>query len=191
MTTERQFEQIDIAILGGGPERGLEQLVTGCEHAVDNYKSTFSNNLEVIILLQNSAGHKNRVGNKLGELRETLDKLPSKGYGICLDTCHAFTAGYDLTTKEACLKFIDEFNDVVGINTLELIHLNDSKKELGSCSDRHEHIRLGNIGLEGLGCIINHDSLRDLPMIMQTPKDSLRDDRANLQVVLKLRNTVE
>jgi deoxyribonuclease-4 len=173
--------------MGAGRERGLEQVVTGCERAVDNYKSTFSNNLDVTVLFQNSAGHKNSVGSKLEELRETLDKLPSEGYGICLDTCHAFTAGYDLRTKEACLKFIDEFNDVVGINTLELIHLNDSKKELGSCSDRHEHIGLGSIGLEGLGCIINHDSLRDLPMIMQTPTDSIRNSFGNLQLVLKLR----
>lgn len=173
--------------MGAGQERGLEQLVTGCERAVDNYRSTFSNNLDVTVLLQNSAGYKNSAGSKLEELRAALDKLPNKGYGICLDTCHAFTAGYGLRTKEACCNFIDEFNDVVGINTLELIHLNDSKHELASCADRHEHIGLGNIGLEGLGCIINHDSLRDLPMVMQTPKDSVRNDRENLQVVLKLR----
>jgi deoxyribonuclease-4 len=87
----------------------------------------------------------------------------------------------------ACNEFIDIFDSVVGLNALRFIHLNDSKGDIGSHLDRHDHIGLGKIGLEGFKSILNSNSLRDLPVIMETPKKSSSDDIRNLDVVHKLR----
>jgi len=173
---------------GKGKENGISQLIKGCEFAMDNYKSKYEKKLNVTILLENSAGQKNSVGSTIEELREILDKLPKKGYGVCLDTCHALASGYDLKSAEACEKFVDKFDTVVGFEVLKFIHLNDSKGDVGSHLDRHEHIGLGKIGIEGFKSILNMNRLRNLPVIMETPVDSVRDNSKNLEVVLKLRN---
>jgi deoxyribonuclease-4 len=174
--------------LGKGKGNGISQLIKGCEFAMDNYKSTYEKKLNVTILLENSAGQKNSIGSTIEELREILDKLPKKGYGVCLDTCHALASGYDLKSAEACEKFVDRFHNVVGFEVLKFIHLNDSKGDVGSHLDRHEHIGLGKIGIEGFKSILNMNRLRNLPVIMETPVDSVRDNSKNLEVVLKLRN---
>jgi len=163
-------------------------LSKSCEEAIHNYKSEFKRKLNVTILLENSAGQKDSIGSTLEDLREILDNLSSKTYGVCLDTCHAFTSGYDLKTANACNKFIERFDDIVGLNVLKFIHLNDSKGDIGSHLDRHEHIGLGKIGIEGLKTVLNINSLKDLPVIMETPIDSIRDNSKNLEVVLNLRN---
>ena len=172
---------------GQGTDNGIKQLLKSCETAVDNYKSTFKRKLDVTILLENSAGQKDSIGSKLEELRQILDKLSSKTYGLCLDTCHAFTSGYDLKTQDSCDKFIDRFSNIIGFNVLKFIHLNDSKGDLGSHLDRHEHIGLGKIGAEGFKSILNVDEIRELPVIMETPIDSIRDNSKNLEVVRSLR----
>lgn len=172
---------------GRGYDIGKEQLLKSCAEATDNYKSKFQRKMNVTILLENSAGQKGSIGSTLEELREILDNLPSKTFGVCLDTCHAFASGYDLKSLDACNEFIDRFDNTVGLNVLKFIHLNDSKGDIGSHLDRHEHIGLGKIGLEGFKSILNANSLRDLPAIMETPKDSASDDIKNLKVVHNLR----
>lgn len=174
--------------MGHGKVNGIRQLIKSCEKGVDFFKSGYKNKLDVTILLQNGWGSRNSLGTKLEDIREILDKLPRKRYGICLDTCHAFISGYDLRTSETCNSFIDKLDRIVGIGTLKFIHLNDSKMEIGSQFDSHEYIGLGKIGVEGLKTIINHKSLRDLPMVMQTPFFSIEDDTEKLKDVLKLRN---
>ncbi len=174
--------------LGQGKENGIGQLIKSCEFAVDNFKSRYKKKLNVTILLENSAGQKNSIGSTIEELREILDKLPKKGYGVCLDTCHALASGYDLRGAEACEQFVNKFDNAIGLEVLKFIHLNDSKGDIGSHLDRHEHICLGKIGIEGFKSILNMNRLRDLPVIMETPDDSVRDNSKNLQVVLKLRN---
>jgi len=173
--------------LGQGKDNGTKQLIRSCEEAIDKYKSTQKKKLNVTILLENSAGQKNSIGSTLEELAVILEKLPRNGYGMCLDTCHAFASGYDLKTADACNKFIDKFDKILGLNVLKFIHLNDSKGDIGSHLDRHEHIGLGKIGIHGLKSILNTKSLKDLPVIMETPIDSTRDNSKNLQVVLDLR----
>lgn len=172
---------------GKGKDNGIKQLVKSCESAIDNYKSRYDKKLDVTILLENGWGSNNAVGCTLEELREILDKLPSQCYGICLDTCHAFVSGYDLRTADACVKFFEKFDKIIGLDTLKLIHLNDSKGDINSRIDRHEHIGLGKIGTEGLASIINEKSVRNLPFIMEAPIDSVRDQSKELEVVLKLR----
>jgi deoxyribonuclease-4 len=172
---------------GHGKNNGTKQLLKSCEEAIDKYKSEFKTKLNVTILLENSAGQKDSIGSTLEDLREILDILSSKTYGVCLDTCHAFASGYDLKTANACNKFFERFDNIVGLNVLKFIHLNDSKGDIGSHLDRHEHIGLGKIGIEGLKTILNINSLKDLPVIMETPIDSIRDNSKNLKVVLNLR----
>ena len=173
---------------GQGKNNGTKQLLKSCEEAIDNYKSEFKRKLNVTILLENSAGQKDSIGATLEDLREILDKLSSKTYGVCLDTCHAFASGYDLKTANECNKFFERFDNIVGLSVLKFIHLNDSKGDIGSHLDRHEHIGLGKIGIEGLKTVLNINSLKDLPVIMETPIDSVRDNSKNLEVVLNLRN---
>lgn len=106
--------------------------------------------------------------------------------GICFDTCHAFAAGYDLSTASGFGETVDRFRETIGIRSLRCIHLNDSKGDLDSRLDRHEHIGLGHIGEEGFRRILCHTDFRDLPFILETPVDSRRDDAGNIRLVRQL-----
>jgi deoxyribonuclease-4 len=176
--------------MGHGKENGVKQLVKSCEIAVDNFKSAYKKSFDVTVLLQNGWGSGNSIGTKLEDLREILDKLPDKGYGICIDTCHAFVAGYDLRTRDTCNKFIEELDKQIGFDNIRLIHLNDSKMDIGSRTDEHEHLELGKIGVEGLKTIINHKSFRNIPMVMQPLFTSIEDHSEKLKFVQKLRNLI-
>jgi len=170
-----------------GRDHGVNQLLKSCGQAVDNYKSSFKKNLDVTILLENSAGQKGSIGSKLEELGEILDKLSNKTYCVCLDTCHAFASGYDLRTEEACNRFINEFDKTVGLESLKFIHLNDSKHEIGSHRDRHELFGHGKIGTKGLSTIINDKKMGNVPMVMEPDFVSVEEDAKNLKLIRKLR----
>ena len=170
-----------------GRDHGVNQLLKSCGQAVDNYKSSFKKNLDVTILLENSAGQKGSIGSKLEELGEILDKLSNKTYCVCLDTCHAFASGYDLSTEEACNRFINEFDKTVGLESLKFIHLNDSKHEIGSHRDRHELFGHGKIGTKGLSTIINDKKMGNVPMVMEPDFVSVEEDAKNLKLIRKLR----
>jgi deoxyribonuclease IV len=171
--------------MGTGPEKGIEQLVNSIDTAMDQFRSNH-NRGGVTMLLENSAGQKNSIGSKLEEIGMILDRLPSKYTGICIDTCHAFAAGYDLRAKDKVSTFVDKLNTTIGLNKLRLIHLNDSKKDLGANADRHEHIGLGKIGSYGIAAILQNKKLNNRPIVMETPKDSIRDERSNLAEALSL-----
>ena len=170
-----------------GRDHGVNQLLKSCGQAVDNYKSAFKRNLDVTILLENSAGQKGSIGSKLEELGEILDKLSNKTYCVCLDTCHAFACGYDLSTEEACKRFINQFDNTVGLDSLKFIHLNDSKHEIGSHRDRHELFGHGKIGTKGLSTIINDKKMGNVPMVMEPDFVSVEEDAKNLSLIRKLR----
>ncbi len=136
--------------MGRGSNSGIDQLVNAMTTATAQSKSSSA----MMILLENSAGQRNSIGSTLEELRLILDRLDSpKQFGVCIDTCHLFSSGYDLRTKDGVNKVIEKFKDIVGIKELKVVHLNDSKGTLGSNLDRHEHIGLGLIGIEGLAVI--------------------------------------
>jgi len=171
--------------MGAGPQKGIEQLVNSINTATDSFRLKNGNN-DVNILLENSAGGKNSIGSKLEELGIIIDKLSSNSWGICIDTCHAFAVGYDLTTEDKSSDFIYSLDKSLGLENLKLIHLNDSKKELGQHIDRHEHIGLGKIGGNGLGRFLTDKKLKFKPIIIETPIDSVRNDVDNLQAALRL-----
>jgi deoxyribonuclease-4 len=168
--------------MGKGTKSGIDQLVNAISSARDKSKTKS----EPVVLLENNAGTNNSVGGNFEELRLILDRLGSKGNGVCLDTCHLFASGYDLRTKDKVNETVEHFDKVVGIRHLQAIHLNDSKGTLKSNLDRHEHIGLGLIGSEGLASFINHKEIKSLPIIMETPIDEKRENGQNLQVVLGL-----
>jgi deoxyribonuclease-4 len=175
--------------LGKGSDSGISQLVKACNFAFDNYYKSSEKqrgNNSVTILLENSAGQKNSIGSKFEEMRVILDKLNSKKFGVCLDTCHAFAAGYDLRTEYDVNTAIDQFHRIIGLKELKMVHLNDSKDKINSNRDRHEHIGLGQIGEEGFRTLFKNMTIRKLPVIMETPNDEKRYDSDNLKVLLDL-----
>lgn len=162
---------------------GLKRLTAAINTILDKTKSA-----KVGILLENTSGSGSWLGYKFSHQRTVLQGLKNKErVGLCLDTAHAYLAGYDIATKEGLETMLYEIEESAGIGLIKLIHLNDAKDKLGSRHDRHEHIGKGNIGLEGLKRIINHPKLRDIPFILETPKKSEGDDDMNLNTVKKLR----
>jgi deoxyribonuclease-4 len=166
---------------GEGDKKGIEMLVKAFTKAA----SETSN--DVMILLENTAGQKNSVGSDLEQLASILFQLkPAKRFGICFDTCHAFAAGYDMRTEKGAASTLEKLNKAIGFERLKILHLNDSKGELGCNLDRHEHIGLGQIGEEGLGHIIKSINRKKIPIILETPIDERRDDIGNLNKVKEL-----
>jgi deoxyribonuclease IV len=172
--------------LGSGMNNGILQIVNACNFAIDNFNTYYRRHLPVNILLENSVGHKNSIGNKFEEINILLEKLNNKKFGVCLDTCHAFASGYDLRTPEKVIETINNFNDTISIRKLKVLHLNDSKGKINENKDRHEHIGLGSIGKEGFKEILKHTHFENIPIIMETPVDKIRGDKENMTTVLEL-----
>ncbi len=120
----------------------------------------------ITICLETMAGKGTEVGKTFEELATLLDKIHSNHFGVCLDTCHIHDAGYDLNNFDSVL---EEFDHLIGLNHLHVIHLNDSKNERGSHSDRHANIGEGKIGLENLRYIASNEKLSKIPKILETP----------------------
>ena len=160
---------------GSGEENGIKRLT----NALNEVAKTKA---DVMILLENTAGQKNSVGSDFKQLAEIFSKCkPAKKFGICLDTCHAFVAGYDLRTKDVVKKTMKEFDVAIGLNNLKILHLNDSKGELNSNLDRHNHIGLGEIGKEGLSEVVKTMNKNNIPIVLETPIDDIRDDFENIR----------
>ena len=142
---------------------------------------------KVGILLENTSGSGSWLGYRFYHQHKILKGIQEKArVGLCLDTAHAYLAGYDLATKVGLTKLIDEIEEMVGIKLIKLIHLNDAAGELGCHHDRHDHIGAGHIGLAGMKRIINHPKLKNIPMILETPKSAADSDIKNLALVRKL-----
>ena len=166
--------------LGAGRKEGLKRIV----EAINSAFSAAENS--VMLLLENTAGTKNSMGGSFGDMAGIIDALDSKRVGVCLDTCHLFASGYELRTPDGLDGTLDDFNRRIGLEKLKLVHLNDSKGDLGSGLDRHEHIGLGAIGKTGFKTILGCEKIRALPFILETPIDSRRDDLGNMLVARDL-----
>ena len=163
---------------GAGEDRGLDL-------AADSLKEVLSlqprNGAK--LLLETTAGQGNSLGHRFEQLATLIDRVEDKSkIGVCLDTAHIFAAGYDIRSEAACRKVIQQFDWIIGLKYLKLLHLNDSRKDLGTRVDRHEHIGSGYIGLEAFRCLMRDSRLAEVPKIIETPKDSVGDrwDRKNL-----------
>ena len=162
--------------LGTGEEAGIKKLVDGLTKAGQTKN-------DVMILLENTAGQKNSVGSDFKQLGEIFKQLkPGKKFGVCIDTCHAFVAGYDLRTAEKVKKTFKEFDKHVGIENLKILHLNDARGEIGCNLDRHYHLGLGGIGEEGITSVVKFANKKKIPIILETPIDDDRDDFENVKI---------
>jgi deoxyribonuclease-4 len=142
------------------------------------------------LLIENTAGKRGDISSSIEELREIIEGVPRHLIaGICLDSCHAFAAGYDIRQEDVLHGLSAAIQQFIGKDRLRLIHLNDSKKQPGSRVDRHEHIGQGRIGMRGLQAFICQELFRDVPLILETPKKSESDDPMNLARVRKLIGT--
>jgi deoxyribonuclease-4 len=145
----------------------------------------------VMLLLENTAGEKNAVGSSFEDIAAVLDGIEKQDrVGVCLDTCHAFGAGYDLSTDEGIESTLANLEDLIGFERCRLIHLNDSRGQLGKGLDRHEHIGMGNIGEDGFVRILSNDFFRSRPLICETPVDERRNDSGNIRKVRELAERV-
>jgi deoxyribonuclease-4 len=136
------------------------------------------------ILIENTAGQGSSIGCTFEQVADIVaglaDDVP---VGVCLDTAHTFASGYDISTEIGFKKTMRHVDQTFGFDNLNLIHCNDSKVALGSRVDRHQHIGLGQIGLEAFRHITHHSKLRRVPFILETPEDSVRNDEDNLAIM--------
>ena len=128
----------------------------------------------MIAVIENTAGQGTNLGYKFEHLRHIIDRIDDKSrVGVCIDTCHAYTSGYDLTSEEGFKKVFDEFDSIVGFSYLKGMHLNESKKAFGSRVDRHDSLHRGELGDDVFSLIMNDPRFDDMPLILETPEETL------------------
>ncbi|MGW8160918.1 MAG: deoxyribonuclease IV [Desulfobulbales bacterium] len=166
---------------GAGIESGLENVVSH----LDKVFELAGGKSKVTVLLETTAGQGTGLGSRFEELAWIINASQfSDRLGVCLDTCHIFAAGYDIRTKTAYAKTMTEFDRTVGLDRIHFLHLNDSRKALGSRVDRHEHIGKGAIGRNGFRLLLNDRRFAHHPMTLETPKGKdLNEDRENLKLL--------
>jgi len=152
---------------GEGEEFGLHRIAEAVTSCLERSPG------EAMLLLETTAGAGTSIGNSFEQFGAVFDMAgrPER-LGFCLDTCHIFAAGYDISTPAGVDSAVEELDRFVGLDRLRALHLNDSKGECGSHSDRHEHIGQGRIGLESFRYMVNHNALGDLPAIVELPYEA-------------------
>lgn len=149
--------------LGKGIEYGIERIAEGLNEII-------TGNEDTMILLETMSGKGTEVGYTFEQIKGIIDKVKySELVGVCFDTCHLYSAGYDIVNSLDDV--LEQFDKIIGIDKLKALHLNDSMKEFDSKKDRHEKIGKGTIGLEAIKNIITHPQLKDLPFLLETPNE--------------------
>lgn len=168
-----------------GRDRGLSR-----KRAVDSLREVSDRGRwRAGLLIENTSGERGDISSDIAGLSEILNGVADTILsGICIDTCHAFAAGYHIGDEKGIKRFLHDIDTYMGIDNIKLIHLNDSKGDIGSGIDRHEHIGFGRIGRRGLKKFIQSPSFKDIPLILETPKKSESDDVKNLKRVRKMLN---
>ena len=168
---------------GDGEAAGLARVASSLDEVHRQHPD-----LEAKILIETTAGQGTSLGFRFEHLASIIEQVEQpERLGVCLDTCHIFAAGYDLRTPESWNRTMDEFQRLVGFEWLQAIHVNDSKKDLGSRLDRHDHIGEGALGLEAFRCLMQDQRLEGIPKVLETHKGpDLEDDRRNLATLRQL-----
>lgn len=155
--------------LGSGLKAGSERIVEGLDMA---FSSPGSSNMECrpVVLLETTAGQGSGIGSRFEELGLICERsLFSDRIGVCIDTCHIFAAGYDISSEPGYRDTMELFEDSIGMDRLKAIHLNDSSNGIGTKIDRHANIGDGKIGNEGFRAFVNDRRLEHMPMVLETP----------------------
>ncbi|MDD5005073.1 MAG: deoxyribonuclease IV [Candidatus Omnitrophica bacterium] len=161
---------------------GIDRFASALNTIFDKTKG-----IKTKLLLENTSGSGSWLGYKFIHHRMIYNRVKqSERLGICLDTAHAFTAGYDLKSEIGLNSMLSEIDELVGVNQIEVIHFNDSKKDFSSHLDQHENIGKGKIGFLALQRIIKHPKLKNSVFILETPKVEKDDDKMNLSIVKKM-----
>lgn len=167
----KRCKKLNLLYLNTHPGSHLKEISE--EECMDNISKSINQAIketeDVIIVLENTSGQGSNIGYKFEHLAYIIDKVENKDrIGVCIDTCHAFTAGYDIRTKEKYEETINKFEKIIGLNYLKGIHLNDSKSEFGSRVDRHHSIGMGHIGKEFFKIFMNDKRFDNMPIILET-----------------------
>ncbi len=157
------------AHVGAGEEKGIQKIIAGLNEVL-------TNNNDVRIALETMAGKGSECGKTFEELAQIIDGVNhNERLSVCFDTCHTNDAGYNV--KEDFDGVLNEFDKIVGIDRIKVLHVNDSKNPQGARKDRHENIGFGSIGYDALHYIVNHDAFKEVPKILETPY--VGDDKKN------------
>jgi deoxyribonuclease-4 len=172
----RRCEQLGISMLNFHPGAHLNQLSE--EQCLDliaeSVNITLNKTAGVTAVIENTAGQGSNVGYKFEHLAHIIEKVEDKTrIGVCLDTCHTYSAGYDIKTEEGFRNSFETFDRIVGLKYLRGIHLNDTKKEFGSRVDRHDSLGQGLLGVEVFSRLMNDPRFDNIPIILETPDESL------------------
>ena len=165
---------------GSGEKAGIKRFCDGMKTVIKEAKP------KTTILLETCAGQGTTLGHSFEHIALIIKKIKSKKIGVCWDTCHLYAAGYDIATAKGLNKTVKDFERIVGLKYLKAIHLNDAKKPLGSHVDRHEHIGKGEIGELGMKRILRHPKLKNLPFVLEAPKEGPNDDKINIRSTKRL-----
>jgi deoxyribonuclease IV len=150
-----------------GIEECLKRMAESINIVLDKTKG-------VTAVIENTAGQGTNLGHTFEQLRTIIDNVEDKSrVGVCIDTCHAFTSGYDIKSPEGFNKTFEKFNEVIGFKYLKGLHLNDSKKEFATRVDRHDNLGKGFLGEEVFRMLMNDTRFDDMPLILETPEESL------------------
>lgn len=147
--------------VGAGADKGIQQIIKGLNDVL-----THDN--DVCIALETMAGKGSEVGRSFEEIAQIIDGVTHNDrLSICFDTCHTHDAGYNI--KEDFDGVLNEFDKIIGLDRIKVVHVNDSKNEQGAHKDRHENIGFGHIGFDALNYVVHHDVFKDIPKILETP----------------------
>lgn len=166
-------------------KRGIDLIINGLTTVLNSVKDS-----RVKILLETMAGQGNTIGTRFEELSYILEKVQSPNIKVCFDTCHVFAAGYDIRGYEGYKLTLKKFDRIIGINNIKVIHLNDSKAELGSRIDRHACIDEGLLGLQVFHSILRDEVFVNVPKILEIP-DRDKRSKDNLELLRKLEETID
>lgn len=167
----QRCEQLGLKLLNFHPGSHLRQIPEeeSLKLVAESMNWVLERTQDVIAVIENTAGQGSNLGYRFEHLARIIDGVKDKSrIGVCLDTCHTFTAGYDLRTQAACDATFAEFDSIVGFKYLRGMHLNDSKPDLGSRVDRHESLGKGKLGWEVFNYIMNDERFDEIPMVLET-----------------------
>lgn len=179
----RRCEQLGLKMLNFHPGSHLKLItVDQClDRIAESINMTLDQTHGVIAVIENTAGQGSNVGFSFAHIAHIIDKVEDKSrVGVCIDTCHTYSAGYDLKTEDGYHATWKEFDEVIGLDYLKAIHLNDTKKELASRVDRHDSIGKGFLGMEFFERIMKDRRFDHIPFILETPDESLWKDEIAL-----------